>query len=983
MLTLGRAASAGAKAAVLATSSLFGFAATPGFAQTTWQGATSDWYTPGNWSTGALPTGATTVVIGSGSLIAPIITAPGAATKTLRIGATGAGQSLTVAAGGAITTTDYVTIGNLAGETGAVHVDRGTWNGTYLDLGYRGSGTFTVSNGASVSFNQFVRSGVFTTGSGGITVTGAGTSWYNGNGHVVGDQGRGSYQILAGAKASDRAVTFGYNATASGTGTVDASNWDIWGALMIGQSGRGDVTVSNGSTVKVGNNVYLGWIAGGQGSLTLQGAGTTLTSTGFTVIGMNGKGSAVVADGATFTTKQGILAYEVGSRGELRVTGANSQWLSTVYVMVGNLGTGELTVDNGGKVSADNGSGMLVIANKAGSTGTVNIGAASGQQAQAAGYLNVSEIRFGRGTGRLVFNHTEANYVVDADITGNGTIVHESGTTTLRGDKTTFTGSMEVSGGVLIAEGSLATFSSVTVGEGGTIGGTGQLPSTTVLGTISPGNSPGTLTINGNLTMGSKSTYQAEIQGTVSDRINVTGTASLAGTLKLTWLSGNYAFGTSYTLLSAQGGLGGSRFGTVDSSSAFGAGIAIDVTYTASDLLISLSPKSLAGLVAAPSNAHAVAGGLDRAVAGGADVSALFALYNLPAASIPAAVNQLSGEVHTAAPAMAFSAADQFLRAMLDPFAAGRGVSGQPAGAAAFSALTPKGALAPDVSQPLQASRYSVWGAAFGGSGRADGSARIGSARRDLDDAHLAVGADLQITPGTIAGFALSGGSAKASLAGGLGKAEADVFQAGLYGATRLGPLNLAAALGYGVLDTEVKRSVPLLGSALSSSYTTTAWGGRLQASAVLAGWGDFSLSPLAALQAVQASSPARVEASWTGANAIALALAKRTDLTSRSELGLQLDYASALGGRTLAGYLRASWAHYYQRDASLSASLAGLAGSGFVIEGARAPRNSALLAAGLDFKLSPSVTIGAHIDGEISDSAQRIGGQARLKVSF
>jgi T5SS/PEP-CTERM-associated repeat protein len=984
MLTLGRIRLARARAAVMSTVSIFALAATPGLAQTAWQGTTSDWYTATNWSTGALPSAATAVTIGAGSLIAPIITAPGAATKTLHLGAAGAGQSLTVAAGGVITTTDYVTIGNLAGEIGSARVDGGgTWNGTHLDLGFRGSGSFTVANGGSATFNQFVRSGVFATGVGVITVTGAGTSWTNGNGHVVGDSGRGTYQILAGAKASDRAVTLGYNAGAVGNATVDASNWEIWGALMIGQSGRGDVTVSNGSTVKVGNNVYLGWIAGGQGSLTLDGAGSTLTATGFTGIGWSGDGRVIISNGATYRTTLGAIGYMAGSRGELHVTGANSQWLGSSFLIVGGLGTAELTVDNGGRVSVDNGSGLLAIANSAGSTGTVNIGAASGKQAQSAGYLDVSEIRFGRGTGRLVFNHTETNYVVDADITGKGTIVHESGTTTLRGDKTTFTGSMEVTGGVLIADGSLASFSSITVGEGGTIGGTGQLPSTTVLGTISPGNSPGTLTINGNLTMGANSTYQAEIQGTSSDRINVTGTASLAGTLKLSWLSGNYTFGTSYTLVSAQGGLGGTRFGTVDSSSAFGAGIAVDVTYTANDLLISLSPKSLADLVAAPSNAHAVASGLDRAVAGGADASALFAIYNLPAASIPAAVNQLSGEVHTAAPAMAFSAADQFMRAMLDPFAAGRGTGGQPAGLAAFSALTPKGPAATDASQPLQAPRYSVWGAAFGASGRAGGSARIGSARRDLDDAHLAVGADLQIAPGSMIGFALSGGSARASLAGGLGKAEADIFQAGLYGTARLGVFNLAAALGYGVLDTEVKRSVPLLGSALSSSYTTTAWSGRVQASTALAGWGDFTLSPLAALQAVQTSSPARVEASWTGANAAALALAKRTDLTSRSELGLQLDYASTLSGRALAGYLRASWAHYYQLDASLSASLTGLAGSGFVIDGARAPRNSALLAAGLDFRLSPSVTIGAHLDGEMSNSGQRIGGQARLKVSF
>lgn len=981
MITLGHVV-IGARAAAMSAASIFALAATPGLAQTTWQGTTPDWYTATNWSTGALPTGATAVVIGSGSPIVPSITAPGAATKTLLIGTTGSGQSLTVASGGVITTTDYVTIGSLAGEMGAAQVDRGgTWNGTYLDLGYRGSGTFTVSNGGSANFSQFVRSGVFATGVGAITVTGAGTSWNNGNGHVIGDSGQGSFQILAGARAHDRAATLGYNTGAVGTATVDAATWDIWGGLMISRAGRGDLVVANGGKVTTTSNAYLGWVAGGQGSLTLAGAGSVLTVSGYTAIGGSGEGRVLVTDGATLKTTQGIVGWEASSRGALRVTGANSQWLGSVYLMVGHLGVGEVTIDSGARVRVDNG-GLLVIANRAGSTGTVNIGAASGAEARAAGFLDVSEIRLGKGTARLVFNHTDTNYVVDALITGNGTIVHENGTTTLRAANS-FTGSMQVTGGLLVAEGSLASFANVTIGEGGTIGGTGQLPSTTVLGTISPGNSPGTLTINGNLTMGANSAYVAEIQGSVADRINVTGTASLAGTLRLAFLPGAYSFGASYTLLSAQGGLGGTRFSTVDSSASFGAGVAADVAYTANDLLVTLSPRPLAGLVTAPANAHAVASGLDRAVAGGADPSALFALYNLPAAAMPAAVNQLSGEVHTTAPAMAFSAADQFLRAMLDPFAAGRGMTGQAQGAATFSGLaTHKGGAGHDAARP-PAPAYTVWGAAFGASGRTNGSAWAGSARRDLDDAHLAVGADLRIAPGTVVGFALSGGSANASLAGGLGKANADVFQAGLYGTTRLGPLNLAAAFGYGQLDTEVKRSVPLLGSSLSSSYTTTAWSGRLQASAALADWGGFTISPLAALQAVQARSPARVETNWAGVDPSALVLGKRSDVASRSELGVQLDYASMLGGRVLAGYLRAAWAHYYQRDVSLSASLTGLAGSGFVIDGAKMPRNSALLAAGLDVRLSPSVTIGAHLDGELADSARRIGGQARLRVSF
>ncbi|MGO4675930.1 autotransporter domain-containing protein [Bosea sp. 2YAB26] len=921
------------------------------------------------------------MTIGSGSLIAPSITAAGASANLLHIGAIGMTSSLTVSPGGSLTAA-ATTVANLAGEVGSANLIGGAWSGDYLYAGYRGQGSFAASGGAAANFAAFVTTGSFAGSAGTITLSGAGTTWYNGNGHIVGESGQGTYQVLAGAKADDRAITAGYNATGVGAVTVSGATWNIRGTLMGGYAGRGDIVISNGSSAAVTVNTNFGEFASGRGSLTIDGAGTKLKVGGYSVFGMSGQGSGLVSNGAVVQTNQGILAWQAGSRGDLRVTGANSQWLGTTYLMVGNLGVAEATIDNGGTVRIDDGRGMLVIANSAGSTGTVNIGAAAGAVARAPGFIEVAEIRLGRGSGRLVFNHTASNYTVGATITGTGAILHESGTTTLSGINT-FRGTTTVNGGSLIVNGSLAASSGLTVAAGARLGGSGQLPSTVVNGTLAPGNSPGTLTVNGTLTMGAGSVYEAEIQGAVADRVNVTGTASLAGTLRLVALGGPYSFTTRYTLLSAQGGLGGTRFGTLDSTGPFGAGIATSLAYTANDVMLTLAPKPLAGFVASLLNAFSVAAGLDRAVAGGADPSALFGIYNLPAAAIPGAVNQLSGEAHTAAPAMAVSAADQFLRAMLDPFAAGRGSAGAAPGEASFSGLVRKGADAPTAPAFLDPPPYTVWGAAFGSVGRTDGSTRVGSAKSDLDDAHLAVGADFRIMPGTVAGFAVSGGSARSSLAGGLGKAEADVFQAGLYGTTRLGPVNLAAAFGYGRLENEIKRSIPVLGSALSSSYATTAWSGRLQASAAVLSWNGLTLSPLAALQAIQARSPGLIEANWAGANAGALALARRNDITSRSELGLQLDYANSLNGLPVAGYLRASWAHYYQRDAGLSASIAGLTGSGFAVEGARPARNSALLAAGLDLRLSPSVTLGARLDGELSGSTNRLGGQAQVRVSF
>lgn len=47
-------------------------------------------------------------------------------------------------------------------------------------------------------------------------------------------------------------------------------------------------------------------------------------------------------------------------------------------------------------------------------------------------------------------------------------------------------------------------------------------------------------------------------------------------------------------------------------------------------------------------NQRSVAAGFDRAVARGANVSAFFPLYNLPAAQLPRGLDQFSGQVHTA-----------------------------------------------------------------------------------------------------------------------------------------------------------------------------------------------------------------------------------------------------------------------------------------------------------------------------------------------
>jgi outer membrane autotransporter protein len=808
------------------------------------------------------------------------------------------------------------------------------------------------------------------------------------------------------------------------------------GTISGGLSGDG-VTRANAVELFGSNNRFE--IRAGStsnGNVVVQAGGTN------NVLALGGAANGSVNIGNIASTHTGFSAYEKTGSSNWALSGSGSQnWsiregtlTGTTASMAGNLtfatgvGTRGVVFQGQGTYSGIiSGDGSFALDGVAGSaltlanaqsytgtttitTGTLRMGAANALASSAGIYLiagswdlngfnqSVRSLQGNSGTAvqlgsaTLTVNNT-ANAAYSGEMSGSGGLTKSGGGSFTLTGTNGYTGTTAVDAGALIVNGSIAGSSGVTVAAGATLGGSGTIP-TTVLngGTLSPGNSAGTLTVNGNLTFNPGSTYLVEIQGANADRLNVTGTAALAGTLRLVPLGGAYSFNSAYTLLSAAGGRTG-VFSPVDTAGTFGDGVTTTVSYTANDVLLTLAPKPLTPVlpsarpnlgVIAPRNAYAIAASIDIAVANGADPSSLFGIYNLPAAAIPAAVNSLSGEIHTAAPAMASLASDQFLRTMLDPTAAGRlGAGAAGPGAAAFSGLVRKGADEPAAPSRFDAPFYSIWGSAYGSHGRTDGNAAIGSAKRTIDDAHLATGIDIRLLPGTVVGVAVSGGKAQASLPGLIGKIDADIFQAGLYGLAQLGSVKLGGALSYARLENDINRSIPTLGSSLASSYTTTAWSGRLQASAALLNWNGISVSPLAAIQATQAHSPAVIEANWAGANAGALALRRRDDVSARSELGLQLDADTLFGGVPVTGYVRAAWAHYFRRDADLSASLIGLPGATFIATGAEAERNSALVSAGISARLGERVTLGLNLDSELSANSNRIGGSAQIRVSF
>ena len=116
----------------------------------------------------------------------------------------------------------------------------------------------------------------------------------------------------------------------------------------------------------------------------------------------------------------------------------------------------------------------------------------------------------------------------------------------------------------------------MTVSSNGTFGGTGTVNGDVVNngGQIKPGASIGTLTFNGNYTETETSSHTIEVNAAgETDLLAITGTATLNGLLNMAPLPGHYIEGTSYTFLTAAGGITGTL--TLNQTG----GIDWDITY--------------------------------------------------------------------------------------------------------------------------------------------------------------------------------------------------------------------------------------------------------------------------------------------------------------------------------------------------------------------------------------------------------------------
>jgi outer membrane autotransporter protein len=245
----------------------------------------------------------------------------------------------------------------------------------------------------------------------------------------------------------------------------------------------------------------------------------------------------------------------------------------------------------------------------------------------------------------------------------------------------------------------------------------------------------------------------------------------------------------------------------------------------------------------------------------------------------------------------------------------------------------------------------------------------------------VAAGLDYQVTPNTVAGFALAGGATNWSLANGLGGGSSDAFQLGFYSATRAGAAYLAGGFAYTAHWLSTDRFA-FAGDHLTASFNAQSFGARVEGGYRFAQAG-VGITPYAAVQGQSFRTPSYSETDLNGGG-FGLAFNARTATDTRTELGARFDHVMPFyHNAVLTLRARLAWAHDWVSDPTLAAVFQALPGASFVVNGATPAKNSALVSTGAELRLANGLTLLGKFDGEFASHSSTYAGTGMIRYRW
>ncbi|MDH4981869.1 autotransporter domain-containing protein [Hyphomicrobium sp. D-2] len=351
-------------------------------------------------------------------------------TSSFTIGGAGTG-TLTVSNGATLNTLPAanVIIGDAATGVGTATIDNVSWSAFSMRVGNLGSGTVTVENGADLAVGNGGLTVASNTGSTGLlNVTGTGSSVSSSGATVIGQSGNGTFNLSAGATATFTG-SFSIGTTATGVGIVNFTGPGTAvtaTSVISGTRGDGTLNILDGATL-TSTTAGVGAAPGGTGKgvATVSGVGSTWTNTGadFQVGFGPSTGTLNIENGGSVVTSQAMtLGWNtLAAPGTVNVSGTDSTLDVGGDLTVGRAGTGIMNVTDGAFVD----SGTVYIGSQTGGVGTLNISGAStvwdASSTFYAGYGGTGTLNI---TGGMKFDAT--NYMgylyLGYDGGGNGTV---------------------------------------------------------------------------------------------------------------------------------------------------------------------------------------------------------------------------------------------------------------------------------------------------------------------------------------------------------------------------------------------------------------------------------------------------------------------------------------------------------------------------------------------------------------------------------
>jgi autotransporter-associated beta strand protein len=401
----------------------------------------------------------------------------------------------------------------LAGGT-LVNIATGTVfvTGTSTISGTATSSTiFQVESTGNATFNDTLNNGY-------VSILGGGVAAFNGavtgasSTVVVSPGGTATFALDVGGLVSGTGgMTF--NGTIVPLATIDVYGTSAFNGLV---SNDADVHIYPGAL-----GTFTGTTAG---AVTVDGVATfsnTLAATANLTV--TGSGQAQFLNGANFD------GADIENAGNLLISN------TTPITIAANIG--------GSGTVTKQGPGIVYLTGTSDGTGaySVNSGTMSVSGALDGAPISIADVgtfivagsgTFGTPTidnaGSLIFDRS-ADLTLATAISGTGSFIKNDANLLSLTGNSTYTGPTLVNAGTLAVNGVLGN-TSLSVAASAWLQGTGTIGGpVNVLGTLSPGNSPGVLTL-ASVVLGGSSTTLIEITGTTRetlyDGVNVTGTSS-------------------------------------------------------------------------------------------------------------------------------------------------------------------------------------------------------------------------------------------------------------------------------------------------------------------------------------------------------------------------------------------------------------------------------------------------------------------------